>query len=178
MAGSTLAPTTAIFTASASKSRIGLWRVQAPEARAGYCIATLLSILCLTSSLVAQQPPRRPSADWAGLNRYGSENTEIPPPKPGEDRVVFLGDQITEKWGRGNTPFFPSKPYFNRGIGGQTSAQMLVRFRQDVIKLKPKAVVIMAGANDMTGLFGPGTEGTISENFMSMVELAKTNGIR
>ena len=91
---------------------------------------------------------------------------------------MFLGDQITEKWGRGNTPFFPSKPYFNRGIGGQTSAQMLVRFRQDVIKLKPKAVVIMAGANDMTGLMGPGTEGTISENFMSMVELAKVNGIR
>lgn len=134
-------------------------------------------VLFLTFALAAQESPRRPSADWAGLNRYGSENTELPPPA-GEDRVVFLGDQITENWGRRQASFFASKPYLNRGISGQTSAQMLVRFRQDVINLKPKAVVIQAGTNDMTGLYGPGTEGTISENFMSMVELAKTNGIR
>ena len=112
--------------------------------------------------------------DWAGLNRYGSENTELPPPKPTEDRVVFLGDQITEKW----SPFFPVKPYLNRGIANQTSAQMLVRFRQDVIALKPKAVVILAGSNDLTGLYGPGTEAVIAENLTSMVELAKVNGIR
>jgi lysophospholipase L1-like esterase len=113
-------------------------------------------------------------ADWAGLTRYGSENTEIRPPKPGENRVVFLGDDITEHW----TPFFPAKPYLNRGIAGQTTPQMLVRFRQDVILLKPKVVVIQAGANDLASLLSPATEGTMAENFTSMVELAKANGIR
>jgi lysophospholipase L1-like esterase len=117
-------------------------------------------------------------ADWAGLTRYGSENTEIPPPKPGENRVVFLGDDITENWGKGKTPFFPSQPYWNRGISGQTTPQMLVRFRQDVILLKPKVVVIQAGTNDLASLLSPATEGTIAENLTSMVELAKANGIR
>src|SRR6266700_5717667 len=93
-------------------------------------------------------------ANWAGLTRYGSENTEIHPPTPGENRVVFLGDDITEHWGtipwsQGSASFFPGQPYFNRGIAGQTTAQMLVRFRQDVILLKPKVVVIQAGANDL-----------------------------
>ena len=115
--------------------------------------------------------------DWAGLIRYGSENTEIRPPAPGENRVVFLGDQITEFWGRGKAPFFPGKPYYNRGIAGQTTPQMLVRFRQDVISLKPKVVVIHAGANDIAALMGPSTQGMMIENFMSMVELAKVNGI-
>jgi lysophospholipase L1-like esterase len=132
-----------------------------------FCKVAIVFLLG-ASSLGAQ------SRDWAGLNRYGSENTELPPPKPGEDRVVFLGDQITEKW----SAFFPGKPYLNRGIASQTSAQMLVRFRQDVIKLNPKVVVIMAGTNDMTGQYGPGTEAVIAENIMSMVELAKVNGIR
>src|SRR5687767_1941208 len=80
---------------------------------------------------------RRQLNDWGGLIRYGSENTEIPKPVPGEERVVFLGDEITEQWGQGSTPFFSGKRYFNRGIRGQTSAQMLVRFRQDVISLRP-----------------------------------------
>src|SRR5258708_33961560 len=74
-------------------------------------------------------------ADWAGLTRYGSENTEIRPPAPGENRVVFLGDEITEHWSAEGASFFPGKPYFNRGISGQTTPQMLVRFRQDVILL-------------------------------------------
>src|SRR5262245_65369084 len=87
---------------------------------------------------------RRLLTDWAGLIRYGSENTELPRPAPGEDRVVFLGDEITEYWGRGAAKFFPGKPYLNRGIKGQTTPQMLVRFRQDVIALRPKAVVILA----------------------------------
>ena len=122
---------------------------------------------------------RRLLIDWGGLNRYGSEDTEIRTPKPGENRVIFLGDQITEDWGAdGNGQFFPGKPYFNRGIGGQTSAQMLVRFRQDVISLQPKVVVIEAGTNDLASLMGPSTEGTMSENFMSMTELAKVHGIR
>jgi lysophospholipase L1-like esterase len=121
---------------------------------------------------------RRLLNDWAGLTRYGSENTELPPPAPGEDRVVFLGDDITENWGRGNAKFFPGKPYLNRGISRQTTPQLLVRFRQDVISLQPKAVIILAGANDIAGYSGPATEGTMSENFMSMTELAKVNGIR
>jgi lysophospholipase L1-like esterase len=117
-------------------------------------------------------------SDWGGLTRYGSENTELGLPAPGVDRVVFLGDEITEMWGRGNAKFFPGKPYLNRGISHQTTPQMLVRFRQDVISLKPKVVVIQAGSNDLAGYSGPATEGTISENFMSMTELAKANGIR
>ena len=116
--------------------------------------------------------------DWAGLNVYGSEDAELKAPKPGEKRVVFLGDQITEGWGAASGGFFPGKPYLNRGIHDQTSPQMLVRFRQDVIALKPKVVVIQAGTNDLAGATGPATEGTMAENFMSMVELAKVNGIR
>ncbi len=116
--------------------------------------------------------------DWAGLTRYGSEDTEVPRPKPGERRVVFLGDQITERWGMGKAKFFPDQPYYNRGIANQTTPQMLVRFRQDVIELEPKVVVIMAGSDDLAGATGPATEGTISENIMSMTELAKAHGIR
>jgi lysophospholipase L1-like esterase len=116
--------------------------------------------------------------DWAGLIRYGSENTELPRPAPGEDRVVFLGDEITEFWGGGKTKFFPGKPYLNRGIKGQTTPQMLVRFRQDVIALKPKVVVILAGTNDLASVTGPITQRMMAENIMSIVELAQANGIR
>ena len=117
-------------------------------------------------------------SDWAGLTRYGSEDSEIKPPAPGESRVVFIGDQITEFWGRGQARFFPGRPYINRGIGGQTSPQMLVRFRQDVIALKPRVVVIQAGTNDLAGVTGPGTRGTWSDHIMSMTDLARANGIR
>ena len=120
---------------------------------------------------------RKVLADWGGLTRYGSEDSEIKPPAPGENRVVFMGDQITEMWGRGSR-FFPGRPYLNRGIAGQTSPQMLVRFRQDVIALKPKVVVIQAGTNDIAGATGPATRGTLSDYIMSMTELAKANGIR
>lgn len=117
-------------------------------------------------------------SDWGGLTRYGSENAELGPPAPGVDRVVFLGDEITEVWGRGNAKLFRGKPYLNRGISRQTTPQMLVRFRQDVISLKPKVVIIQGGSNDLAGYSGPATEGTISENFMSMIDLAKAHGIR
>jgi len=136
--------------------------------------------LVLTGVMLAQTPGtndhHRLLTDWAGLTRYGSEDAEVRPPKAGENRVVFLGDDITERWG--DADFFPGKPYLNRGIGGQTSAQMLVRFRQDVIALKPKVVIIQAGMNDLASLVGPVTQGMMAENFMSMVELAKFNGIR
>jgi len=116
--------------------------------------------------------------DWGGLLRYGSDNTELRPLAPGEDRVVFLGDQITEMWGGNKESFFPGKSYLNRGIAGQTTPQMLVRFHQDVVSLKPKVVVIQGGSNDLAGVSGPATEMTIGENFKSMVTLAKANGIR
>jgi lysophospholipase L1-like esterase len=115
-------------------------------------------------------------ADWPGLTRYGSENTELPKPKPGENRVVFLGDQITEAWGRGR--FLPGRPYLNRGVTGQTTAQMLVRFRQDVVSLTPKVVVIQGGTNDIASLLTPGTEALVLDNVRSMTEIAKANGIR
>src|SRR5712692_9625684 len=137
-------------------------------------MTTLLIMLGLMQTM---EPARRLLVDWAGLTRYGSENTEIAPPAPGENRVVFLGDEITEQWGQSGAKFFPGKPYFNRGIGRQTTPQMLVRFRQDVILLKPKVVVILAGSNDLAGVTGPATEGTMAENFISMAELAKVNGI-
>jgi lysophospholipase L1-like esterase len=115
---------------------------------------------------------RRVLLDWGGLTRYGSENAEL---KPQPGRVVFLGDEITENWG---PEFFPGKPYVNRGITRQTAAQMLVRFRQDVISLKPAVVVIQAGTNDLASVMGPSTEGTMAEHFMSMVELAKAHHIK
>jgi acyl-CoA thioesterase I len=136
----------------------------------------LLGVSLLVGSALAQTHDQRLFLDWAGLTRYGSDNAELRPPKPGENRIVFLGDQITENWPE--TAFFPGKSYLNRGILNQTSAQMLVRFRQDVISLHPKAVVIQAGSNDLAGVMGPATEGMIAENFMSMVELAKINGIK
>ncbi len=115
---------------------------------------------------------RRILVDWGGMTRYGSENSEL---RPQAGRVVFLGDEITENWG---PEFFPGKPYLNRGIIRQTTPQMLVRFRQDVIALKPAVVVIQAGTNDLASVMGPSTEGTMAEHFMSMVELAQHNGIR
>jgi lysophospholipase L1-like esterase len=121
---------------------------------------------------------RRLLSDWAGLTRYGSDDSELPPPVAGENRVVFIGDDITEEWVRTSSLFAQRKEYVNRGITGQTTAQMLVRFRQDVIALKPKVVVIQGGMNDIAGLCGPGTEGTVGDNVRSMTELAKVNGIR
>ena len=120
---------------------------------------------------------RRILLDWGGLTVYGSENAELRY-NPAENRVVFLGDEITENWGAGKAKFFPGKPYLNRGITRQTTAQMLVRFRQDVVDLKPKVVVIQAGSNDIASVMGPSTEGTMAEHFMSMVDLAKAHGIR
>jgi lysophospholipase L1-like esterase len=148
------------------------------------------AVFLIAAACAAQQPQapadldrlvnaqRKLLTDWGGLTHYGSEDTEVPPPKPGENRVVFLGDDITENWGEGQAPFFPGKPYINRGIRRQTSGQLLIRFRQDVISLKPKVVVIQVGTNDIASFAGPATESVIGENIMSMVELAKFNGIR
>ena len=116
--------------------------------------------------------------DWAQLGRYRAADQALPATEPG--RVVFYGDSITDSWGRQpeTGEFFPGKPYVNRGISGQTTPQMVVRFRQDVIDLHPAVVVILAGTNDIAGNTGPSTLGMIEDNFASMAELAKANGIR
>ncbi|MEJ2215478.1 MAG: SGNH/GDSL hydrolase family protein [Gemmatimonadota bacterium] len=117
-------------------------------------------------------------ADWPDLQRYREADAQLGPPAPGEQRVVFYGNSITDSWARFFPDEFPGRPYVGRGISGQTTPQMLVRFRQDVIDLKPAAVVILAGTNDIAGNTGPSTLGMIEDNLTSMVELARANGIR
>ena len=115
--------------------------------------------------------------DWAGLARYHDDNAALPSAKADERRVVFLGDSITDSWGRGIGAFFPGKPYLNRGISGQTTPQMLLRLRQDVIALEPAAVVVLAGTNDIAGNTGPMTLEQIEGNLASIAELAHVHGI-
>ena len=115
--------------------------------------------------------------DWPALGRYRDQNATVQPPAAGEARVVFMGDSITDNWGRRYGKFFPGKPYINRGIGGQTTPQMLLRFRPDVIALKPKVVVILGGTNDIAGNTGPETLEEIEGYLSSMAELARANGI-
>jgi lysophospholipase L1-like esterase len=117
--------------------------------------------------------------DWAQLGRYRDANRLLPPPAAGDARVVFMGDSITDLWQQPQFGgFFPGKPYVDRGISGQTTPQMLIRFRPDVIDLKPKAVLILAGTNDIAGNTGPMTNEEIQANLASMSELARANGIR
>lgn len=117
--------------------------------------------------------------DWPALARYRADNTKITAPAKNEDRVVFMGDSITDAW---DDPkyggFFPGKPYVDRGISGQTTPQMLIRFRPDVIALQPKIVLILAGTNDIAGNTGPMTLQAIEDNLTSMFDLAHANGIR
>jgi len=120
-------------------------------------------------------------SDYGNTFRYAAENQKVQPPAPGEDRVVFMGDSITDNWGRGNGqygPFFTGKPYINRGISGQVTPQMLLRFYPDVIALKPKVVVILAGTNDIGGNMGPSTLEAMENNLMAMSDLARANNIR
>jgi lysophospholipase L1-like esterase len=113
--------------------------------------------------------------DFGELGRYRKANATLKAPAPGESRVVFLGDSITDVW-RLETSF-PGKPYLNRGISGQTTAQLLIRFRQDVIDLKPRAVVILAGTNDIAGNTGPMSNEDIEANFATMIDLCRVHGI-
>ena len=115
--------------------------------------------------------------DWANLDRYKAENATLGTAGL-SGRVVFYGDSITDAWGRSRGSFFPGKPYVNRGISGQTTPQMVVRFRQDVVNLHPAAIVILAGTNDIAGNTGPETPEMIEDNFRTMADLAKANGIR
>jgi len=151
------------------------------------CLATLFLLL----PAVAQQPPLTPQEDlnryraskaavlrddFGELGRYREANAALKPPAPGETRVVFYGDSITDFWKLDES--FPGKQYVNRGIGGQTTPQMLIRFRPDVVDLQAKVVVILAGTNDIAGNTGPERIEDIEGNYASMAEIARANGIR
>jgi len=116
--------------------------------------------------------------DWANTSRFKDENAKLSAPTSTENRVVFMGNSITEGWIRTHPDYFASKPYIARGISGQTTPQMLVRFRPDVINLKPALVLILAGTNDIAGNTGPSTLEMIMDNLISMTELAKANNIK
>ena len=116
--------------------------------------------------------------DWANLNKYKTINTQLEIPSSKQKRIVFMGDSITEFWSMIDPEYFSGKPYINRGISGQTTPQMLIRFRADVIALKPTAVVILAGINDIAGNTGASSIEMIRDNIFSMVELAKANNIK
>src|SRR5271166_768957 len=113
--------------------------------------------------------------DFGQLGRYRDANAALTPPAPGESRVVFFGDSITDGWHIDE--YFPGKPYINRGIGGQTTPQMLIRFRPDVIDLEPKVVVILAGTNDIAGNTGPMSLAEIEANLRTMTELARVHSM-
>ncbi len=136
------------------------------------------TLIWTMASLLALLNPNKSSAqDWPNLEKYKKANTELSAPTEDENRVVFMGNSITEGWSNANPDFFKNNPYVNRGISGQTTPQMLLRFRQDVIDLQPKIVVILAGTNDIAGNTGPMTLEQIRDNMLSMVELAKANNI-
>ena len=149
-------------------------------------------IVAVSSAVLAQTPTPVPGTyeaekqradrlqarynDYANYGRYREANAKLVAPAKGENRVVFMGDSITDSWKLNE--YFPNQPFVNRGISGQTTSQMLLRFRPDVIDLKPKAVVILAGTNDIASNTGPITLAAIQGNIMSMAELARANGIR
>jgi lysophospholipase L1-like esterase len=164
-------------------------------------LIVLLSTLLLAAlaaaqqqpAIAAQQQPAIPTTGFAGLDeyrarriavftddfgqlaRYRDANAALKPPPPDENRVVFFGDSITDIWKL--EEYFPGKPYLNRGIGGQTTPQMLVRFHQDVIDLHPRVVVILAGTNDIAGNTGPMRLEDIEADYISIAELARANHI-
>ncbi len=154
----------------------------------------IAALIFIAVSALTQSPPAIPSTGFPGLDhyragniaiyaddygqlgRYREANAALAPPAAGENRVVFFGDSITDMWKLAD--YFPGKPYINRGIGGQTTSQMLVRFRQDVIDLHPKVVVILAGTNDIAGNTGPIRNEDIEANYASLAELARLHQIQ
>jgi len=135
-----------------------------------FFITLIALFIGMTQSIIAQ--------DWANLKRFQQENKAIEIYGKDENRVVFMGNSITEGWSHHDSTFFQNKSYINRGIGGQTTPQMLIRFKQDVVDLHPKVVVILAGTNDIAGNTGPSTLKMIVDNIGSMAEIAKTNHIK
>lgn len=169
-------------------------KLMTPKSLLRFLLPILFIPVTLLSTFAQQAPPSIPSTGFAGLDqyrasriavftndygqlaRYREANANLGPPAAGENRVVFFGDSITDIWKIAE--YFPGKPYVNRGIGGQTTPQMLVRFRQDVIDLQPKVVVILAGTNDIAGNTGPMRNQDIEANYASLAELARVHGIR
>lgn len=153
-----------------------------------FCVESLLLLAVCAS---AQQANWKPSPgldhyrksrlpvflnDFGEIGRYRQDNAKLGPPATSENRVVFFGDSITDMWPLAE--YFPGRPYINRGIGGQTTPQMLVRFREDVIALQPRVVLILAGTNDIAGNTGPMSLEEIKSNYASFAELAKSHDIR
>lgn len=179
-------------------------RRQHPQAAGDNTVKSLLSLAAfalaslLVPSVVAQQaavpaaPALTPSGhpnnpywqqhdrllltDFAFLARFKEEDLKLGAPAAGENRIVFMGDSITQGWHLADS--FPGKPYINRGISGQTTPQMVLRFHQDVVNLKPKAVIILAGTNDLAGNTGPMTPEETENNIAAMAEIASSNGIK
>ena len=157
-------------------------------------IFSLVLVFCLLPTLASTQQPDSDAvkavrnlekyregliplwmSDFGNLGRYREANAKLASLSSNEDRVVFMGDSITDIWKLDK--YFPGKPYLNRGIGGQTTPQMLIRFRPDVIDLEPKVVVILAGTNDIAGNTGPMSVAEIEANLKTMTELARIHGI-
>ncbi|MGO9258497.1 MAG: SGNH/GDSL hydrolase family protein [Bryobacteraceae bacterium] len=153
----------------------------------------LLPLLWVTVAWAQQPspatPPAVPSAlrgvyqlinDFGNTARYAADNQKLATSPAEANRVVFMGDSITDGWGRGNngSVFFPGKPYVNRGISGQTTAQMLLRFYPDVVALQPKAVVILAGTNDIGGNLGPVSLESVEQNLAAMADMSRANNIK
>jgi lysophospholipase L1-like esterase len=132
----------------------------------------LPALLFVAASASAQ------NKDWPNIHKYEQANTDAPAPQKGEKRVVYMGDSITDFWIGNDGDFFKSNNYYDRGISGQTTGQMLVRFREDVINLKPDVVVILAGINDIAENNGPSKLEDVMGNIMSMAELARANKIK
>ena len=116
--------------------------------------------------------------DWPNLTRYKNQNFSLAAPQENERRVVFMGDSITEEWSKLYPNYFEKRSYINRGIGGQTTPQMLIRFKQDVVDLMPTVVVILAGTNDIAGNTGPSNVKMITDNIFSMATIATAHGIQ
>lgn len=151
-------------------------RTERKGAKLSAVVGTLLSTGVLGAGTAVAQPAA--AVDWADLARYRGANAKVPPPAAGEQRVVFMGNSITSGWAPFFEVQFPGKPYYGRGISGQTTPQMLLRFHQDVIALTPSVVVILAGTNDIAGNTGPSSLEMIEDNIEAMTELAQSHGIR
>lgn len=138
--------------------------------KTGFHYLLILLFIGMTEKSTAQ--------DWANLAKYKTENSQLPLKQSGEKRIVLMGDSITEFWSQIQPAFFTNTSYINRGISGQTTPQMLIRFRPDVLQLHPDVVVVLAGVNDIAGNTGPASNEQIFGNIISMVELAKANAIK
>jgi lysophospholipase L1-like esterase len=135
-----------------------------------------IRLVSLDDTMIDQLPQE--FLDWPNLGHYRKENENLGLPSEGEHRIVFMGDSITEEWGHLYPQFFADKQLVNRGIGGQTTPQMLIRFKPDVIDLKPDTVIILAGTNDIAGNTGPASEKMITDNLFAMAELAMFHEIK